>query len=211
MTRTCPVSLLFQWRFPSCTPRSAPSVTQRHRTMVSGPSYLYLKNDQSSIFEYENTSITAILICLDAFNFKLLLNTCMIPNIVSEKKLYIMKNTFMKNTCQSTCLIGWQVFLPQERVIQNEPNFTPIKLVKTGFYIGPQFGANPTNGRFVPILSVNCFIVVVSLFISESSPFLSSIQESLSRLLLQMPSKYTFTELMDKWVKLYILTNFCNY
>ncbi|XP_061189828.1 mediator of RNA polymerase II transcription subunit 15-like isoform X2 [Saccostrea echinata] len=33
----------------------------------------------------------------------------------------------------------------------------------------------------------------------ESSPFLSSIQESLSRLLLQMPSKYTFTELMDKW------------
>lgn len=55
--------------------------------MVSGPSYLYLKNDLSSIFEYENTSITAILICLDAFNFKLLLNTCMIPNIVSEKKI----------------------------------------------------------------------------------------------------------------------------
>lgn len=77
--------------------------------------------------------------------------------------------------------------------------------------MGHQFGANPTNGRFVPILSVNCFIAVVSLFISESSPFLSSIQESLSRLLLQMPSKYTFTELMDKWVKLYILTNFCNY
>lgn len=77
--------------------------------------------------------------------------------------------------------------------------------------MGHQFGANPTNGRFVPILSVNCFIVVVSFFISESSPFLSSIQESLSRLLLQMPSKYTFTELMDKWVKLYILTNFCNY
>lgn len=46
-------------------------------------------------------------------------------------------------------------------------------------------------------------------WISESSPFLSSIQESLSRLLLQMPSKYTFTELMDKWVKLYILTNIC--
>lgn len=91
--------------------------------MVSGPSYLYLKNDLSSIFEYENTSITA----MDAFNFKLLLNTCMIPNIVSEKKLYIMKNTFMKNTCQSTGLIGWQVFLPQERVIQNEPNFTPIE------------------------------------------------------------------------------------
>ncbi|XP_056005140.1 mediator of RNA polymerase II transcription subunit 15-like isoform X2 [Ostrea edulis] len=33
----------------------------------------------------------------------------------------------------------------------------------------------------------------------ESSPFLSSIQESLSRLLLHMPSKFTFTELMDKW------------
>lgn len=45
-------------------------------------------------------------------------------------------------------------------------------------------------------------------WISESSPFLSSIQESLSRLLLQMPSKYTFTELMDKWVKLCILTKY---
>ncbi|XP_022340671.2 mediator of RNA polymerase II transcription subunit 15-like isoform X3 [Crassostrea virginica] len=33
----------------------------------------------------------------------------------------------------------------------------------------------------------------------ESSPFLTSIQESLSRLMLQMPSKYTFTQLMDKW------------
>jgi hypothetical protein len=41
--------------------------------------------------------------------------------------------------------------------------------------------------------------------ISESSPFLSSIQESLSRLLLHMPSKFTFTELMDKWVNLVLL------
>ena len=47
-----------------------------------------------------------------------------------------------------------------------------------------------------------CCSELMSRFVrlSESSPFLSSIQESLSRLMLQMPSKYTFTQLMDKWV-----------
>lgn len=95
--------------------------------MVSGPSYLYLKNDLSSIFEYENTSITAILICLDAFNFKLVLNTCMIPNIVSEKKIiYYEEHIYEEHV--SEYLPHWLTgVLPQERVIQNEPNFTPIK------------------------------------------------------------------------------------
>lgn len=149
MTRTCPVSLLFRWRFPSCTLRSAPSVTQRHRTMVSGPSYLYLKNDLSSIFD---------IMCF-----------------------YLRK--------------AWS---EMNQILQL---FSRLKK-------GSIWATNWGQTQHMVGLYPSCLWFVLLqwyLFISESSPFLSSIQESLSRLLLQMPSKYTFTELMDKWVKLYIL------
>lgn len=58
------------------------------------------------------------------------------------------------------------------------------------FYSGSRLGTSS--------LAV-CILLPFSLF-SESSKFLRSVQQTMDVLLLRMPDKFTFTELLDKWV-----------
>lgn len=65
-----PISVKVPELYPQVSPQCDTKTQDYGKWAVS----FILKNDLSSIFEYKNTSITAILIFLDAFNFKLLLN-----------------------------------------------------------------------------------------------------------------------------------------